>query len=167
MFRYIRSSKVPDHILPITVCFDAEGTDIAASDDLVSHPKNIKRKYRFSEDQLAAFNDIISTVCSVLKSHHFKVTKTYQSKKSYSYYIHFYPTDKNGDMWDESIVIVFSIREHSNKSISDGIIDSHEAYVKTFLVGSKKYEHGIDVMKAVRSICDRLSEGDYSALDEY
>ena len=160
MKRLMKSIK-PTYVLDIEVEFNDCWNNVAAS--IVNHPKNVKKKYLWSDDELTAYNDLIETVLGLIKSHKFEILRNYQSKKSYSYYIDFLPTRGN-----EVIEIRFRITDHSKRSLNDQTTFSDSApIIKSFVMGSKRYSNLVDIYKAVKNICDDLLKGDYSALSKY
>lgn len=160
MKRLIKSIK-PTYVLDIEVEFNDCWNNVAAS--IVNHPKNVKKKYLWSDDELTAYNDLIETVLGLIKSHKFEILRNYQSKNSYSYYIDFLPTRSN-----EVIEIRFRITDHSKRSLNDETTFSDSApIIKSFVMGSKRYSNLVDIYKAVKNICDDLSKGDYSVLSKY
>lgn len=156
----IKSIK-PTYVLDIEVEFNDCWDNIA--DSIVNHPKNVKKKYLWSDDELTAYNDLIETVLGLIKSHKFEILRNYQSKKSYSYYIDFLP-----NRGSEVIEIRFRITDHSKRSLNDETAFSGSApIIKSFVMGSKRYSNLVDIYKAVKNICDDLLKGDYSALSKY
>lgn len=161
MKRFVQNRK-PSHTIDIVVEFNQCWDDIAAS--AVEHPKNVKKKYLWSDDELTAYNDLIETIIGIIRSHKFEILQSYQSKRSYSYYIDFLPTSG-----DEVIEIRFRIADHARRELSDeGIVTTDNApIIKSFTLGSKKYPNMIDIYKAVKHICDDLAKGDYYTLSIY
>lgn len=165
-----------DCILEIVFQMDIKGFDNVAASKVV-HPKSVKKKYLITEEELVAFNDLVESVCSVIYAHNFDVIGEGQSGKSYSYYIDFFPTDENGDRWDESIRIKFRLSNHGNKGVNNRQINrsrkgesesnSPLVFVKSFFVGGIQYPSQLAVMKAVDQICKGLKEGNYNVLSEY
>lgn len=161
------------HVIEIIVYDRPEFSNVAAS--RVTHPKSIKRKFKYSEQQLADFNDLVESVISVINYYQFEIINEIQSHKSYAYYIEFIPTDDNGDKWDESICIKFRLADHSNLGAESSQLkqrvpnaNNHKiTFVKSFCIGSRQYPGPMSVVVAVRNICKHLKNGDYAILDSY
>jgi len=146
--------------------------DIAAAEQFVVHPKSIRKEIKLTDDELDEWNDFIYSVMSVIRSSEYKfkiINDRGRSKKSYAFYTDFYPRDKSGKLLDE-VRIRFRISDHktdSNVEDSDGTYIGQDVVFKSFSVYGKKYPDTIDVMRAVKKICRRLHEGDYSCLRRY
>lgn len=165
------------HIIDITLYMDPEITDVAAA--RVTHPKSISRKRKYSEQQLADFNDLVESVISILVHYNFDIIHESQSSQSYAYYIEFLPTDENGDVWDEVVGIKFRLADHRNKGaesekarkVYDNYKQSAEkkriTVIKSFFIGSTQYPGPMSVITAIRDICKNLKDGNYDVLDKY
>lgn len=167
------------YVIEVTLLvYPKDVVDFAAS-ERVHHPSNVKKRYLFSDQQLADFNDLVDSVCSVIDHFGFDIVDEGQSKKSYSYYVSFFPTDQYGNRWDDTVEIKFRLANHLNygstnqisdrfnkgKSIENYSAEQPMVYVKSFLLGSKQYPGQFAIMQAVKKICINLKAGDYSVLD--
>lgn len=180
MKRYNHSTR-PKHTIEITLFVDPEDIADVATSSRVRHPQSVKKRYLYSDQQLADFNDLVDSVYSVIDHFDFDIVDEGQSKKSYSYYIDFFPTDQNSDRWDDSIQIKFRLSNHSNRGADNKSSntsnrgqnkgrdesDKPMIYVKSFMLGSKQYPGQFAIMQAVKKICISLKAGDYTVLDNY
>lgn len=169
-----RMKKEPTkwHTLVIELSFSEETDNVAAA-TYVSHPKNIKRSELYSEDRLEEFDYLVSNVINIVSSYKFDIVQTKQSPKSYAYYVGFFPTDDQGDRWEEGVKILVRLADHSNSGerTATKTIDIHPGedvtIFRSFRVGSQQYPHEIDVIRAIKKICSQLKLGHYEVLDKY
>ena len=159
MYKVVKD--IPKLIITLDMMYLPEPDEIAAA--IVNHPTSIKSRYRLDDDRLRLLNDIVDTTISFIRSHKFKILRTYQSKKSYSVYVRFQPYSENNEPLDP-VEVIFRIADHSSDSLQkDGKIKTGRAYIRSFWVKDKDYKdiraftHEIDV------ICDELASGDYSS----
>ena len=93
MKRYIQPLKT---WIEIVVYVDPSlPQDIAAVN--LNHPHS---KFKLTDSELRVYADFVESMISPIQAHEFKITESYQSKKSYAYYVKFYPVDKEGEILD-------------------------------------------------------------------
>ena len=140
---------------------------VAASQDVnITHKPGIALKDRYSEEQLEEYREFVLNIVNAIKGHQFEITRSQQSKRSYAYYIDFYPVTAEGVKLDK-VKIIFRIADHK---INDGTGEDIDfkphsrVYMKNFHIDTTKYPDQFSVVMAVNDICDGLAEGDYSVL---
>lgn len=153
------SSYVSDYFIEITINTDVEHTNIAAS-ELVKHPKSIKKSARFTDEELRFYNDFIDSMRAPIIHRKFRIKNEYQSKRSYAYYIDFYPRDRNGKEFGELVEIIFRVAEHN---IKHGDVDdtSETLIIKSFTLDGVTYPTPYDLQKKIIEICEHLQDGDF------
>ena len=161
MKRMIRS---PKYKFVIEVYMDLQ--DSIAATDIIEFRPNISKKHQLTEDQLTAYDDCIKSILSVITSNKFHIIDKYQSGKSYSYYVVFYPVEDSGKELDE-VELEFRIANHPGKGLSDDEpVVTSTRIIKSFKLGSKRYPSTYEIVKAVSGICTELKLGNYEILDE-
>ena len=173
----IKKQPTCNYLIEITVVFEPDFSNIAAA--RVQHPAGIAKEYKYSEQQLADFNDLVESVISVILHYSFEIVKETQSHKSYAYYIEFFPTDDDGNKWNESIGIKFRLANHANagaesesaRNVVERMVDKPRGekiiFIKSFHIGSNEYPGPMSVIRAVDTICKGLKKGNYDILDKY
>ena len=171
MYR-MKTSDKRIHTLVITVELNRYvSSDVAASKDItIVQRSNIPPDRRYSEEQLEEYTIFIRNIVAVVRSHHFRITRSKQSNESYSYYLDFYPLDEEGQP-QEKVKVVFRIADHPISSPDfdeeQDLSETTDGYLKNFQIGSTRYPNAFRVRQAVDEICDELAVGNYDALDWY
>ena len=172
-------NRTPKYVIDVVLYLDSELESMShlAASSRISHPKNVKKKLLLDSQQFAEYSDLVESVVSIIAHFNFDIVDEKQSKKSYSYYVDFFPTDENGDRWDESVRIRFRISNHANEGVDNQDIPFMLAhrfekgesmiYTKSFSVGSVDYPTRWSVMQAVKHICTELKMGNYSSVEAY
>jgi len=164
MKRYIKEMDRPVVTLDVIINVDYDFEDIAASKELyVNHPYSIKKSKALDEDKLLILNDIVVSILSVFTSHGFEILKRYQSKKSYSYYV-LCDIDPQKKYNLPIVKIQFRISDHNDAGIDEDVVETSSVYIKSIKIGDEQYERPMKMMAAIIDMCDRLAEGDDSAL---
>lgn len=165
MKRVIKSSTKTKNKLVILLELDESYEQIAAG-QFIKPVSNISKKFQLDDEQIAAYDDFINSIRSVLLARKFEIIEEYQSDSSYSYYIVLYPVTEAGTKLD-AFEIEFCISDHKNKGLNENkTTTSHNRIFKSFIVGGNRYPSTVAVMIAVSEVCDRLKNADYSVLDE-
>lgn len=137
---------------------------IAANE--VNHPLNVRKKNKLNETKLAILNDIVDTALSAIRSAGFEITKKYQSKKSYTYYIWFQPISQYGEKLTP-VEVEFRISgDHNSKTLEDNETYS-KVIVKSIIIGPEEYDNPAQVLQAFDDMCEGLKHGDSSILYRY
>ena len=163
MKKYIKPSTA-DKILNIIIDIETIPVDIAA-DINVTHPINIKRSKRLSEQKLTILSDIVNSSIAVINSYNFKIDKQYQSKRSYACYVWFYATDKDGNQ-NIKIELIFRFGDHLLTSDDEDIITG-KVRIKNFSIGEEQFNNSIAFIDEIDYICNELQKGNIGVLDEY
>ncbi len=129
--------------------------DMAAVE--LHHPSS---RFKLTDEELLIYSDFVESMISPIYAHGFKIVKDYQSNKSYSYYIDFYPVDKKGNLLDK-VHIIFRLSEHVDKS---KFHSSSRIFIKSFVINDISYDKMLPFQDRINYICDRLAEGDYDEL---
>ena len=164
MKRYMQCNSKSVPVMKIIVeVFDAEAK-IAASDDFreLTHP-SVKRRYKKSDEWLRQVNDLVRSIIGSMQGRNFKIIKAYPSSKSYTYYIRFQPTDKNGDLWDQVLEFQIELRDHTSKSHKDIGQVTENLLVKTYYLEDEQYKNAYLLMKEIWRVLDALKLGDFSS----
>lgn len=135
--------------------------DIAAVN--LNHPHS---KFKLTDSELQVYSDFVESMISPIQAHEFKITESYQSKKSYAYYVKFYPVDKEGKILDQ-VNVIFRLAEHRSKTIdhsSNSSSNKSRRFIKSFVINDLVYTDPLAFQNRVDYLCDRLQEGDYSEL---
>lgn len=122
------------------------------------HPSS---KLKLTDEELQIYEDFVETILSVINGHDFRIIKDYQSKRSYAYYVDFYPVSKTGEILD-LVHVIFRVAEHTMKHGEDGL--NKNVYVKSFVINDIEYDKIMPFRNRVSYLCDRLQEGDYDEL---
>lgn len=167
--KILNKSKVnldmPKYIIDVSVEFFENVYEVASS-TFVKHPLNIKKKKRYTDGQLVAWNDFISSVVSIINGENFEIVRYQQSKRSYAFYLDFYPISDDGEYLD-MVQIRFRIADHKEHGSMGTNLRLKTQIIKNFYVGSEEYASTYEVMQAVKKICKCLKKGDYTSLDKY
>ncbi len=164
MKRYTRKTKLP--VLHIIIEL-SETDNIAASVDFkeMTQP-SIKHKYKKSDEWLKYVNDLARSIYGSMLARKFNITKAEPSNKSYTYYIRFQPSDKNGDLWDSDLELQIELRDHTSKTHSDLGQVTSDLLVKTYYIENMQYKDMMSLFRKIRSILDDLQNGDFSSFTE-
>lgn len=153
-------------VIKLSVLINLEYTPqhVAASE--VSHPSNIRKKNRLDEIKLTILNDIVDTALSAIRSAGFEITKKYQSKRSYTYYIWFQPISDSGEKLTP-VEVEFRISgDHKSRTMQDNETYS-KVIVKSIVIGPEEYDNPAYVLQAFDEICVGLKQGDMAVLYKY
>lgn len=158
---YNEDSKMRDakYLIEIVFNYDYKFDDIAAS-ERVKHPTSVKKKFRMSDSQLQTYNDLVDSMIAPLIKRNFIINKEYQSKRSYAYYIDFYPVDREGNRHDESVRLLFRAAEHQMKHGEEGPV-SEDLILKSFMLLGEEYKDPFALQRKVIDICEHLMDGDF------
>lgn len=150
------------HIIEIDIILDYNTSGIAAS--LIVHPTNISRRRKLDDLRLQILNNIAMSAITTIQGQDFTITKTYQSKKSYSYYIQFQVTTISGETIETGIL--FRISNHKMKGIETPL-DSGTVIIREFVVKGKHYDNSVAIIQTIGTICKELRKGNIKILDEF
>lgn len=155
-------------IIDIEIILEYEYSHVAASDGLLNHPKNIKRRRRISDIKLQILNDVAASAKSRIEtSEQFVVTyETPAGKnKDYTYYIQFDVYDKEGNKLIP-VGIRFRISNHTMKG-EETPIDSNTVVIRSFVLKGKNYDNSVAIIQTINMICSELERGNIKILDQY
>lgn len=147
------------YLIEITFNYDFNTSNIAAS-ERVKHPLNIKKKFKMSDSQLQTYNDLIDSMIAPLIKRKFIINNEYQSKRSYTYYIDFYPVDREGNRYDESVRLLFRAADNVIQHGEEGQL-SEDLVLKSFLLFGEEYKDLFALQRKVIDICEHLMDGDF------
>ena len=140
--------------------------NVAASEMQYITDPIIKKNDKFSKYQVDTLNNVIGQLLQLVEDNGFIDVTHRQSKRSYSYYIAFTPTDISGNPWPYPARFQIETRDHTrndNNDESDWVSDS--LYVSIFKIGNKTSFNVDGVVEGVKQICEELKNGDYSSLE--
>lgn len=143
----------------IDVAYDFEM--IAAA---IEHPANISKRKRISDAKLNILNEIVYSVMSAIHSHGFTVISTRQSKKSYSYYVKFWPKTDSGERLFP-IDFQFRISDHNMKQNEHR--ESCTMRIINLQFGGVDFDNSVDLIVAADNICTELKKGNIDVLNQY
>lgn len=162
----LRVNKVlKEYVLRVVVDVVPQYEYSVAASTAYIQDRSIKRKLKLTKQQIEELNELVDKTLMLISSFDFKLIANYQSKRSFSYYIKFVPTDRNGDEWEYPSRIQFEIRDHiSNSHMENG---DASIGVKTFVfhVGGRTSFNTRGVLDSIKDTCYRLQNGDYSSLE--
>lgn len=158
------NTTVPQYIILIDV--EIPDTDISATEeftvDLKDRP-NIRSEYQITEEQKAAYRDMIHNIMQLFVRSGFEIIKHYQSKKSYSYYIRVKPEFYEGvEQFAEPIEVKFRISDHALAADDEEKKDAPIIY--TIFINNVDCDSRKEVIQNLRNICRDLKCGDYSSV---
>lgn len=161
------SANKENHIIDITIVFNEFISELEIAAATIQHPLGLSKNKRWSDEHLAAYSDFITSVESMIGGR-FKITKSYQSKKSYAYYIDFkVPVD---DM-EEAVVwtVRFRIADHSEKSDRAENLDFNSNLIfKSIIIGDNlESSSPFNALNQIRRILNGLAVGDFNVLYEW
>lgn len=164
MKRRIHAAEQLHRQIVITVNVEEVNQDIAASSEYLSHPKNIKKKFRISDKHLEYLNDIIASFDHNLQVAKFDIIDRRSASNSYSYYITFIPITESGEKL-LPIDLVFRVSNHSSKSASESGSSSF-ARIVSFTLQHEDFDKASDLIYEGIRIIRELKKGNVSILDE-
>lgn len=154
------------HTIDITIVFNEFVSELEIAAATIQHPIGLSKNKRLSDEHLTAYSDFITSVESMIGSR-FKITKSYQSKKSYAYYIDFkVPVD---DMEDAAMWTVrFRIADHSEKGDKAENLDFNNNLIfKSIVIGDNlESSTPFNALNQIRRILNGLAVGDFNVLYE-
>ena len=161
MKRVINNS---DLVLTLYVDVWDNSSQVAAAQDIpeLRHP-SIKRKLRQSDEWLDHVNDLVRSIVGSMKGRRFQNIEAWPSKKIYTYYISFQPTDKSGAVWDKKLTLQIELRDHRSKTHDDVGAVTENLIVKTYYLNGKTYRDMMDLYREIWRILDDLQNGDFSS----
>ena len=159
MKRYIKNIE-PKYIIEVIINTDTVHSDVAAATSYVKHPVSIKKSARMSNQELQFYNDFIDEMHTPILSRNFIIINEYQSKKSYAYYIDFYPVDRDGKKFDEAVRILFRVAEHNQVHGTPDRV-SEELIIKSFTLDGVTYPSPYRLRLKISDICEHLQDGDF------
>ena len=165
MKRYIKASTtVPKLRIIVDITYSEVQVQVAASSDFkeLKHP-SIKRKFKKSDEWLKQVNDLVRSIIGSMNGKKFKIIKACPSNKSYTYYIRFQPSDKNGDLWDQELELQIELRDHASKTHASVGEITNRFLVKTYYLEDKTYKDMLALMREIWRILDDLQNGDFSS----
>lgn len=155
-----------DHTIDITIVFNEFVSELEIAAAIIQHPMSLSINKRWSDEHLTAYSDFITSVESMIGSR-FQIIKSYQSKKSYAYYIDFkVPVD---DM-EEAVVwtVRFRIADHLEKGDRAENLDFNSNLIfKSIVIGDNlELSTPFNVLNQIRRILNGLAVGDFNVLYE-
>lgn len=165
MKRYIRlfddESKMYDakYIIDIIFNYGPREESIAAA-NRVKQPKIINDRNRLTQSQLNTYNDLVDSMLGPLIERKFIINKEWQSTRSYAYYVDFYPVDRQGKRFAESVRIMFRAAEHDITHGDEGFVSS-SLILKSFTLMGETYQDPFALQRKVIDICEHLMDGDF------
>lgn len=155
-----------NHTIDITIVFNEFVSELEIAAATIQHPIGLSTNKRWSDEHLTAYSDFITSVES-MTSGLFKITKSYQSKKSYAYYIDFQvPID---DMEDAVVWTVrFRIADHLEKGDRAENLDFNDNLIfKSIVIGDNlELSNPFNALNQIRRILNGLAVGDFNVLYE-
>ena len=150
-------------VLKIVVNLEQDQSRIAADTEFIplKHP-NIKRKYKQSDEWLEYINNMVRSIIGSMHGRKFKIIKAYPSNKSYTYYIRFQPTDKQGNVWNQELELQIELRDHSSNTHESFGETTSRLFVHSYNLNGKTYKQLMQLMNEIWRILDDLQDGDFS-----
>ena len=150
----------PTPTLHIVIEIRDADVQVVASDEFqeLKHP-NIKKSKKKSDWWLKQVNDIVGSI----KGRKFKILKAYPSKKSYTYYIQFQPTDREGNLWDQELELQIELRDHTSETHLDLGQVGENFFVKAYYLEDELVEGPYKLMQKIWKILDECREGNFDA----
>ena len=134
--------------------------EVAAS--TVQHPENIKKRKRLSDLKLGVLNDIVEGVISCVKHYQFPILESYQSKRSYSYYLTFQPIDKKGNR-STPIPIKFRVGDIHKRQLDTA--QPRRIFIVSVTMGDYLFDNRFQFQLDFDYMCSQLAEGELSSMD--
>ena len=165
MFRILSKFESFKHVINISV--DVGHGEYISSGSKIQDRTNIKKKFRYTESELDAYDDFITNMVNVLVTYNFDIIGEYRSNIGYNYYVEFYPTDHFNNRLDKFLLVI-RIGDHKMKSSRDSeTIKSNNKVIKSFWIGSEQYPSTYKIRESLIKICEELQNENYDILDEY
>ena len=130
----------------------------------IEHPANISKRKRISDAKLNILNEVVYSVMSAIHSHGFTVISHRQSKKSYSYYVKFWPKTDSGERLFP-IDFQFRISDHNLKQ--NQYKEPTTIRIINLQLGGQDYSNSVELIEAADRICTELKKGNVDVLNEY
>lgn len=166
MKRLVRTRTAPKiPTLTFDIEVDVEYTQVAA-DTLVSHPISISKKKKLKDVYVSILNEVSMSVLNTVVKNGFKIVRQGQSKKSYTFYLEYYPTNNENVVYT-SFAVIFRISDHDLTYDELDMIQSGNVVIKSFNLGKYKFKNYERVFPVVEDICNALKQGDTSVLTKY
>lgn len=145
-------------------------TSIAANTDCTAKTfqPSIRKALKISDEALALYTNFLNGVLRVICNYELNITKHYQSKKSYTYYI---DIDHYGYIDDVYIKfeIQFRINNHVNPTLVRGPKEDGSGQIivpvlKDIRIGAFESTIYSRVMVYLNKVCEEIKEGDEQIL---
>lgn len=165
MKRYIRpiddeaTMYAAKYIIEVVFNYGANSSEVAAS-NRVKQPNHIKRQYRLSDSQLQTYNDLVDSMIGPLLKRKFIINGEWQSKKSYAYYIDFYPVDRDGNKFPDHVRMIFRASDHDIVHGEEGLV-AEDLVLKSFTLMGETYKDPFSLQRKIIDICEHLMDGDF------
>jgi len=163
MKRMVRSDSTIVRQIVITMIVDYADESIAAAEYL-THPKNVKKRYRITDRHLEYLNDIIASFDHNIQAANFEIVNRRSSKKVYAYYIQFIPITISGERL-MPIDLVFRVANHSNLAAENSETSSF-ARIVGFTLEHEDYDKASELIYRGVYILRELRKGNVDVLDE-
>lgn len=115
----------------------------------------------FDKQMANIMDNMIDTVITNIQGYDFVINNHYQSKKGYSYYINFTPCDENGNLFPNSVDVIFRIADHKNTSFSNS---AKKVMVQNFVINNKEVSTVNALINEMCYILEELSKGNFNVL---
>lgn len=137
--------------------------------DVRTFQPSINRRNKLSDEAFGLYTNFIESVLNKILSSGLKITKHYQSKKAYTYYIYVEQTVRT-DIGDIKYRIIFRINNHMSKTFKRGETDDYDRDIvpvyKDVRIGNFKSDSRTKAMDYLKDICKRIHDGDETAFDD-
>lgn len=131
--------------------------------DIRTFQPSIKKKLKMSDEAFGLYTNFIQSVIGVIRKNNLPIKKHYQSKKSYTYYIH---VEQMVGARNKEVKyhIIFRINNHIKRSFKrgeddEGRIDYTPVY-KDIRIGDYQSSSRILVIDHLEDICKRIHDKD-------
>lgn len=129
-----------------------------------SHP-SIKKENKKPDEWLDELNDLAESIFVAIHGRGFYLAKEWYSKKSYTYYYRFQPTDAEGNIIEETIEIQVELRDHRSKTHHEHGELASNLFLKTYYLEDNQYSNRFNLLKAIWNLLDELKKGNFDVLN--
>lgn len=167
---------IKNNIVELTITIEIlsiyTGDSVSASTAklIVTHPDNIKKKYRLTDNQIAAIQSIVDSVIATIEGAEFDVINPYQGD-SYFCYIPFRPINEHVNI--AGIIIKFAIIDHTKGHApqTGSMAQKMQSESEVTRIVNLKFENisfsnSVKLLHKVKHVVIELSRDNIDVLDE-
>lgn len=153
----------PKYVIDICGYLSPDSQALNASVEM-QHPKSINKIYRLTDTELDIWRSVVESVVNELDIRNFEIIRQWQSRRSYSYYIDFYPVTSDGTKLD-LVQIRFRLSDHGKGVHKVEHTRDRKLMFRDFTINDFTCPaNPLNLKNLIGQMCDDLMKGDYSTL---